>query len=143
MAGTTQTTMDRWRDWAMLVLAAWLFVSPWVLGFAAGTAPAAVEGEAVGAAASGGGWAAAWNAWIVGVIVAALAIAAAVKFAASEDWVNLVLGAWLVVSPWVLGFGALAAAAWNAVIVGALIAALAAWELWDVRRGAPTTRATA
>lgn len=140
MAGMTQTAVDRWRDWAMLILAAWLFVSPWVLGFAAGMAPATAEGEA--AAATEGGRLAAWNAWIVGAIVAALAIAAAVRFAEWEDWVNLVLGAWLVVAPWALGFAALAAAAWNHVIVGALIAALAAWELWDARH-APPTRATA
>ena len=143
MARMTQTAVDRWRDWAMLILAVWLFVSPWALGFAAGTAPATAEGEAAAAAAAtGGGWAAAWNAWIVGAIVAALAIAAAVRFAEWEDWVNLVLGAWLVVAPWALGFAALAAAAWNHVIVGALIAALAAWEIWDVRH-APPTRATA
>jgi len=47
-----------------------------------------------------------------------------------------VLGAWLVIAPWVLGFGSLAAAAWNHVIVGLLVLALAAWELRDVRQRA-------
>jgi SPW repeat len=137
-ATTTPTTVDRWRDWAMLVLAVWLFISPWVLGFA-GTAAPEIEG---GAAA--GGTTAAWNAWIAAVIVAVLSIAAAVRFAEWEDWVNGILGVWLVVAPWALGFAALTAAAWNHVVVGVLIAALAAWELWDVRRhGGTTTRATA
>jgi hypothetical protein len=37
----------------------------------------------------------------------------------------------------VLGFSSLTAAAWNQVIVGLLVVALAAWELWDVRQKAP------
>lgn len=127
MAGSAQKTLERWRDWAMLVLAAWLFVSPWVLGYAATTA------------AAGAGMAA-WNAWIVGVIVAALAVATLVRFAEWEDWVSLVFGVWLIAAPWVLGFSALAAATWNQVIVGLLIAVLAAWEIWAVRH-APTRAA--
>lgn len=35
-----------------------------------------------------------------------------------------------------LGFGGLAAAAWNHVIVGLLVLAFAAWELWEVRQRA-------
>jgi SPW repeat len=36
----------------------------------------------------------------------------------------------------VLGFGSLAVAAWNHMIVGLLVLAFAAWELWDVRQKA-------
>jgi hypothetical protein len=117
---------ERWRDWVMLVLAVWLFLSPWILGFAAAM-PAA--GEAMGSPA-------AWNAWIVGIVIAAVAVWAVAWFAPWQDWVNGVLGAWLVIAPWVLGFGGLAAAAWNHVIVGLLVLALAAWELRDVRQRA-------
>ncbi len=127
MARVAQST-ERWRDWVMLVLGAWLFLSPWILGFAGG-APVGAEGVA-------GTTAAGWNAWIVGVVVAALAIWAIAMFAQWQDWLNGVLGAWLVIAPWVLGFGSLAAAAWNSVIVGLLVLALAAWELWDVRQKA-------
>ena len=122
----TNARSDRWRDWAMLALAVWLFLSPWILGFTAGL-PA--EGEAVGA----GFTLAAWNAWILGVVIAVLALWAAFQFAEWHDWANGVLGVWLVVSPWILGFAALTAALWNHVVVGLLIVALAAWELWDVR----------
>jgi hypothetical protein len=122
----TNARSDRWRDWAMLVLAAWLFLSPWILGFAVGVP---VAGEA----AAAGFTTAAWNAWIVGVVIAVLALWAAFQFAEWHDWVNGVLGVWLVVSPWILGFAALAAALWNHVVVGLLIVALAAWELWEVR----------
>ena len=121
----TNARSDRWRDWAMLVLAVWLFLSPWIFGFAA----AAPGGEAVAA----GFTTAAWNAWILGVVIAVLALWAAFQFAEWHDWANGVLGIWLVVSPWILGFAALTAALWNHVVVGLLIVALAAWELWDVR----------
>jgi hypothetical protein len=78
--------------------------------------------------------AAAWNAWIVGVVITALAIWAIVKFADWQDWLTGILGVWLIIAPWVLGFSSLTAAAWNQVIVGLLVVALAAWELWDVRQ---------
>ena len=118
---------DRWRDWVMLALGAWLFLSPWILGFTVGVP---VEGAE---AAAAGFTAAAWNAWILGVVIAALALWAALKFAEWHDWANGVLGVWLVVSPWILGFAALTTAVWNHVVVGLLIVALAARELWDVR----------
>ena len=55
-----------------------------------------------------------------------------------QDPVNLVLGLWLVVSPWVLAYTAEAQATGNAVAAGILIAGLAllavykvmAWEEW-------------
>jgi hypothetical protein len=125
---------DRWRDWVMLVLAVWLFLSPWILGFAG--APL-VEGEAV----AGGPGVAAWNAWIVGIVIGALAIWAVYSFAEWHDWANGVLGVWLVIAPWVLGFAAVSAAVWNHVVVGLLIVVAAAWELWDVRH--QTSKATA
>jgi hypothetical protein len=55
-----------------------------------------------------------------------------------QDPVNVVLGAWLVVSPWVLGFTNNSAALSNSVIIGLALAAAAlgaifvprAWEEW-------------
>ncbi|HXF65121.1 MAG TPA: SPW repeat protein [Burkholderiales bacterium] len=53
-----------------------------------------------------------------------------------QDWVNLVLGLWLFVSPWALDYAALQSAAWNAYLVGAAIvvfAAIAAYmpQAWE------------
>jgi len=122
----SKSMSDRWRDWVMLALAAWLFLSPWILGFTVGVAN---QGEAVAAGFS----AAAWNAWVLGIVIAALALWAAFQFAEWHDWANGILGVWLIVSPWILGFAAMTAAVWNHVIVGLLIAALALWEVWEVR----------
>lgn len=55
-----------------------------------------------------------------------------------QDPVNAVLGAWLIVSPWVLGFQGHALAMWSAVATGIVLGAVAlgatfvphAWEEW-------------
>lgn len=99
----------QWRDIVNLVLGVWIVISPWTLGFAAEQT-------------------AAWNAYIVGVIIAVAALAALVNFHKWEEWVNVVLAAWLIVSPWALGTAALSALVWNQVIVGLVIGALAIWS---------------
>lgn len=55
-----------------------------------------------------------------------------------QDPVNAVLGAWLVLSPWALGFSGNAAALWTFLVVGVLLLAASlgaiflprAWEEW-------------
>jgi hypothetical protein len=137
---------DRWRDWVMLVLAVWLFVSPWVLRFAFGMAAEATAGATTGATAPATAGAAAqavmplanltaaaWNAWILAIVIGALSIWAIAMYAEWQDWLTGLLGIWLIVAPWVLKFSAAAIATWDHVIVGILVVVLAAWELWVVR----------
>ena len=110
-----------WQDWGNLVLGLWILVSPWVLQLTT-----AVSAEATGGAVSN---AATWNLALVGIVVAALAVAAIYSFQAWEEWTNVGLGVWLIVSPWVLGFSSSALLMWNAVIAGALIVVLAGWAI--------------
>ena len=71
----------RWQDWFMLALAAWLFISPfWMAGYASSSSVAA------------------WNSYILAVLVAAFAIAALATPQRWEEWVQLVLGVWLVIA---------------------------------------------
>lgn len=44
--------------------------------------------------------------------------------------INIILGIWLIISPWVYGFATAAAAgaAWSSVIVGAAVVALSIWS---------------
>jgi len=109
---------NRWQDWLNLLLGAWLFISPWVLGFAKTTA----ENTSTHSSA-------AFNAWIFGVIVVILSIAALARTQPWEEWLNLLAGAWLFISPWVLSYTTVPAALWNALIVGALVFILACWDL--------------
>ena len=46
------------------------------------------------------------------------------------NWVQLVLGIWILVSQWILGFAEITPALWSNVIVGLLIVIVALWELF-------------
>lgn len=103
-------TIKHWQDPAALMLGLWMAASPWALGFEAEMNPT-------------------WNAVLVGILVTIVALFALFGVRAWQEWANVVLGVWLVVSPWMVGFSALVPAMWNAVIVGAVIAVLALWAL--------------
>jgi site-specific recombinase len=102
------------QDWINLIIAACLFISPWVVGFAGVTSPA-------------------WNAWIIAVALAIVTIIALSAAAEWEEWVNVIFGLWLIVSPWVLGFADNAGALWTHLILGVITAAVAGWAVWDFR----------
>jgi hypothetical protein len=113
--------MDNWTnakfcDVANLILGAILFFSPWMFGFDAGKVSE--------------------NANIAGLVIAVLAIAALAAFAVWEEWLNLIVGLWVLVSPWVLGFQGTTAMTVH-VIIGAAVAILAAVELWLLSQNPP------
>ncbi len=117
---TVMQSKQRWQDAAALVLGVWLFFAPFLMNYGPLAGPAA------------------WNSYLIGI---AIVIASAWALRAPEDWeerVNIFLGAWLVIAPFVLGFYAsLVAAAWTDVIVGLLIAGDAVWALAVRQPGAP------
>lgn len=43
------------------------------------------------------------------------------------SWFNVILGIWLIISPWVVGFSDITGATWNAVIVGIVVAIVGLW----------------
>jgi hypothetical protein len=83
--------------------------------------------------------AASWNAWISGLLIAGLALAAVVELQEWEEWINLVLGLWVAVAPWLLGFVGTANALWTHVGVGIAVAILAAVELWMIHQSPRAT----
>jgi len=113
-----------WQDWLIVLLSTWLFVSPWVLNFGG-----IAGGGANATGASGAIMAAAWNAWVLGVVVFLLALSAVRQRRSSPEWINVLLGAWIFVAPWFLGFAGYPAAAWDHWSVGAVIAILGIWSL--------------
>lgn len=112
---------QHWQDWVNVFVGIWMFISPWIIGkwLSEGSV-----GEALGV----------WDLWAVGIAVVVFAALALYAFAAWEEWVNLVLGAWLLVSPWALGYSASAAMTWNAAIAGVLLFVFAAWILVQEER---------
>lgn len=100
-----------WQDWANLALAVWLFAAPWLLGY-----------DMVRPAA--------WNSWILGLVIGAVSLSALILFSAWQEWVNVILGVWLLIAPWVMGFASTetSAALWNHVAVGLAVGGLALWD---------------
>ena len=106
----------RWQDAVNIILGAWLFISPWVFGFYDSNT------------------AASWNFYIVGIAVIVFAIVA-MRRGVGLEWINFVLGVWMVVSPWLVGYSGAAAARDDAVIVGIVTAVLACWAYFSPRHG--------
>jgi len=67
-----------------LFLAAVLFISPWL--FRLTNEPGKVD------------------LWVAGGIIAIASLAAIIAYRDWEEWVNVLMGVWLVASPWLLGF---------------------------------------
>lgn len=112
-------SMRRVQDWVIFLAGAWLAASPWLLGFAANTAPA-------------------WNVWIVGAVVLVIAVLA---MAVSKPWyldaVAAVAGAWMLLSPWILRFEGDNLLRLNVWVAGAVLLVAAAWGALSPQ---PTTR---
>ena len=67
------------------------------------------------------------NAWLSGALISLLATTAIIAFDAREQRLNLLVGLWVVVSPWLLGFHA---EMHIHFIVGLLLVTLVLFELW-------------
>lgn len=105
-------TKKRWQDQLILLLGLWLFITPWVFQY---PIPSAL----------------AWNAFISGAVIAILAAFDLYKTYFWAVVLNLLLGVWVAVSPWVLQAAEQRAQGlmWNDVIVGLAVAVLALWEM--------------
>ena len=90
-----------------LLLGMLLFFAPWMFGFVSTLASE--------------------NAWLSGALISLLATTAILAFDAREQRLNLLVGLWVVVSPWLLG---LHAEMHIHFIVGLLLVALVLFELW-------------
>jgi len=80
--------------------------------------------------------------WASGAAIAAVSIAALVAFSDWEEWLNLLLGLWLTVSPWVLGFTH-TKAMHVSIGLGAMVAFVAGLELWLVKYAPNIVRGSA
>jgi hypothetical protein len=96
-------------DVYQLVLAIFLFMSPWLFAFAHGTLRV--------------------DTWVSAALVAVISFVALVAFREWEEWLNCILGLWIAVSPWVLGFQHTKGMFIN-LVVGISVVYLAILELW-------------
>lgn len=99
-----------WQDLVNALVGVWVIVSPWALGF---------EGSSMAMS----------NAVIIGIALVATALGAVLVPRAWEEWTEAALGLWLVVSPWILGFGGHREAMLSTMVAGLVVIALAVWTL--------------
>src|SRR5579862_9889304 len=92
-----------------LLLALVLFASPWFFAHASR--------------------AAGFDLWLSSAAIIIVSIAAMIAYSTWEEWINLALGLWLVVSPWLLGFPHTRAMHF-AIGIGSAIVFFAGLELW-------------
>src|SRR6185369_3281936 len=86
-----------------ILLGIWLILAPFVLGYASLQV-------------------AMWNDIILGALVLAIAMIRTFGTAlGTASWVNVVLGIWLVIAPFVLNYGDNPSPRWNDIILGMLV----------------------
>src|SRR4029077_20618594 len=103
----------QWQDWCNWLLGIWLCLSPWVLQFGLDPIPTRA-------------------AVIPGLLIIVVEVITLSVFRAWEEWISVILGIWLIISPWAMGIG-VSVARVNLIVVGLLVIALAIYELWQAR----------
>ena len=106
--------LKHWQDAVNAILGVWLMLSPWAVGYQAESAATV-------------------NAIIIGLALLAAALGAIFVPRAWEEWTECLLGLWMIVSPWALGFSTMRPAQLTAVASGIVIMVLALWTLFTDR----------
>jgi 4-amino-4-deoxy-L-arabinose transferase-like glycosyltransferase len=105
-----QLSTRRWQDQLTVVLGLWLIFSPLVFGFPP-EAPQAL------------------NFYLAGLAMVVLAAWDLIKTYMWAVVLNILIGIWVVVSPWVLSMSGFRDIVNNAVIIGLAVIILGMWEL--------------
>jgi hypothetical protein len=100
--------MKHWQDVVSVLVGVWLIASPWVLGIH-------------------GNLAAVGNCVAIGAVLVSFAMVSLFVPEPWEEWSEMVLGLWLIASPWILEYTALRVAVQNSLISGGVIVVLALW----------------
>jgi hypothetical protein len=99
-------------SWLVVLLGAWEVLAPFILGYS----------HRAGAL---------WDAIILGIALVILAGWAALSNQVSTikalEWINAILGVWLIIAPFIIRYSDVSAALWNDIIVGIVVVVLAVW----------------
>ena len=103
----------KWEDWVGVAIGAWMLISPWVVGFSDHQA-------------------ATMNALVMGTILVLEEMLELGVHETAEEWIDLVAGLWLIMSPAALGFGSLMSASASTIAAGLLTVLFAALAMSPV-----------
>ncbi|RFA29168.1 hypothetical protein CAI21_10385 [Alkalilimnicola ehrlichii] len=101
-----------WFDRIVLILGLWLVLAAFILPM-----PDGVTG------------APGLNSLLTGLLLVLFSGAAIVLGGRWQDWLNLLLGIWLILAPWVLGYLEVPVAAWVHTILGLIVAAISLFAI--------------
>jgi hypothetical protein len=105
-------------NWIIALLGAWEIVSPFILGYTSHVS-------------------AAWSSVLFGIVVLLISVWSAISHYAETnrglDWVNVAIGAWLIISPFTLGYTTFVAAMWSNIVTGILVFVLSGLAAVSVR----------
>lgn len=68
-----------------------------------------------------------WNFFLMGAAAIALAVMAMKQRTSWPSLANIILGAWIIISPWIVGFSRIIDARNTALVTGLLIALVSLW----------------
>lgn len=105
----TLKNAQRWQDWLTLLVGIWLFITPWIFGFSHTSF--------------------AWSPFIMGALVFLFSIWEIANGKIVAETINLIIGIWIFISPWVLGFSHSANAAWIMFVCGAILILADVWGI--------------
>lgn len=109
-----------WQNWMNIFLGVALFIMPWTLDYKL----TEKNVELIN-----------FNFWIVGLVVVIIAASALRNLKPFYEWVNVILGTWMFLSPLVLGFPKESSHMLNSMLLGLTIAIVSgislpkAWKL--------------
>lgn len=95
----------QWTLWLIALTGIWQIFAPWIWGYS---------------------WreAAVWSAVITGIVITVGALISAVSMTSWPGWWSIVLGVWLIISPFALGYAFIPRAQANDIVVGVIIVVL-------------------
>ncbi|MEN3355246.1 MAG: hypothetical protein V7640_3404 [Betaproteobacteria bacterium] len=109
-------TEKQWQYGLNIVFGLLLFSLPWLLGFETALPIRS------------------WDFFVIGAAIVAFALLALHRRSELGALANLILGAWMIVSPWILGFNANVVARDGAILLGALVFLVSLWARIERRQ---------
>ncbi len=117
-------SVQKTLSWLIALAGVWMIIASFVLGYGVATAPF-------------------WDALIVGIIFIVLGAWAAMTTQVGTDktldWVNAIVGLWLLISPFVMSYTNLTAPLYNDIIIGIIVIILGVWAALTMQRQHPVT----
>lgn len=109
IATETVRRPQRWQDWLTLIIGIWLFITPWIFGFSNTDYS--------------------WSPFVMGALLFIFSLWAIANRKVAAEAINLIIGIWVFISPWVLGFSHTMNAAWIMFVFGAILIVVDIWGI--------------